>query len=144
MASLEEPQSRFLAGVRRRQRPIAIGGALLALAGAAYLAWGVLRYDPMVDPRKNPGFDGPVANLAFIFERGMILVENATPQTPSEARDTRTPGHLGRSSGEGKAEHTSARAAFLLLQYGFEKVMPILGGLQAWEDAGYPVETGSN
>lgn len=86
MASLEEPQSRFLAGVRRRQRPIAIGGALLALAGAAYLAWGVLRYDPMVDPRKNPGFDGPVANLAFIFERGMILVENATPQTPSEAR----------------------------------------------------------
>jgi hypothetical protein len=34
----------------------------------------------------NPGFDGPVANLAFIFERGMILVENAAPQTPSEAR----------------------------------------------------------
>jgi hypothetical protein len=86
VASLEEPQSRFLAGVRRRQRPIAIGGALLALAGAAYLAWAVLRYDPLVDPRVNPGFDGPVANLAFIFERGMILVENAAPQTPSEAR----------------------------------------------------------
>ena len=65
--------------MRRRQRPIAIAGALLALAGAAYLAWGVLRYDPLADPRENPGFDGPVAHLAFIFERGMILVENAVP-----------------------------------------------------------------
>ena len=86
MASLEEKQSLFLAGVRRRQRPIALGGALLAAAGAAYLAWGVLRFDPHADPRVNPGFDGPVAELAFIFERGMVIVENAVPQTPSEAR----------------------------------------------------------
>ena len=58
---------------------MAIGGALLALLGAAYLVWGVLRFDPRVDPRKNPGFDWPVARLAFLFERGMILVENAAP-----------------------------------------------------------------
>jgi hypothetical protein len=86
LANLEEPQSRFLTGVRKRQRPIAIAGALLALAGASYLAWGVLRFDPRGDPRVNPGFDGPVASLAFIFQRGMIVVENAVPQTPSEDR----------------------------------------------------------
>lgn len=86
MASLDDRQLRFLAGVQRRQKPIAIGGALLALAGAAYLAWGVLRYDPRADPRKDPGFDRPVAEIGFIFQRGMVLVENAVPQTPSEAR----------------------------------------------------------
>jgi len=26
------------------------------------------------------------------------------------------------------------------MQYGFEKVMPILGGFQAWRDAGFPIE----
>jgi hypothetical protein len=86
LANLEEPQSRFLSGVRKRQRPIAIAGALLAVAGAGYLAWGVLRFDPRGDPRVNPGFDGPVAELSFIFQRGMVIVENAAPQTPSEAR----------------------------------------------------------
>ena len=86
MASLEDKQSRFLAGVQRRQKPIAITGALIAVAGALYLAWGVLRFDPRADPRVNPGFDGPVAELAFIFQRGMVIVENAVPQTPSEAR----------------------------------------------------------
>jgi len=37
-------------------------------------------------------------------------------------------------------EHTSARAAFVLLHNGYLKVTPILGGLQAWMDAGYPIE----
>jgi len=26
------------------------------------------------------------------------------------------------------------------MQYGFEKVTPILGGFQAWRDAGFPIE----
>ena len=39
------------------------------------------------------------------------------------------------------AEESSARAARILLDNGFEKVTPILGGLRAWEEAGYPVET---
>jgi 3-mercaptopyruvate sulfurtransferase SseA len=34
----------------------------------------------------------------------------------------------------------SARAAFLLLYNGYENVTPILGGFQAWVDAGYPIE----
>ena len=38
------------------------------------------------------------------------------------------------------SEHTSARAAFLLLQNGYTRVNPILGGFKAWLDAGYPIE----
>jgi len=37
-------------------------------------------------------------------------------------------------------EHTSARAAFLLLRNGFAKVTPILGGMDAWANAGFPME----
>lgn len=40
------------------------------------------------------------------------------------------------------SEESSARAARILLDNGFKKVTPILGGLRAWEEAGYPVETG--
>ena len=39
------------------------------------------------------------------------------------------------------AEESSARAARILLDNGFKKVTPILGGYRAWEKAGYPVET---
>jgi len=38
------------------------------------------------------------------------------------------------------AEHSSARAAFVLLQRGFKKVEPILGGYASWQEAGYPLE----
>lgn len=86
MAAFEAREASFLSRVRAHQRPLAIGGAVLALLGASYLAWGILRYDQRADPRDNPGFDGPVANLAFIFQRGQLRVEKAEPQTPSEAR----------------------------------------------------------
>lgn len=86
MGALEGRDSSYLAGVRRRQQPLAIGGALLALAGAVYLAWAILRFDPHADPRVNPGFDRPIAELAFIFQRGQLIVENAVPQSPTEAR----------------------------------------------------------
>ena len=39
------------------------------------------------------------------------------------------------------SEESSARAARLLLDNGFKKVTPILGGYRAWEQAGYPVES---
>lgn len=86
MAVFEQREAAFLSRVRSHQRPLAIGGALLALLGGAYLAWGILRYDQRVDPRDDPGFDGPIASLAFIFQRGQLIVENAAPATPSEAR----------------------------------------------------------
>ena len=39
------------------------------------------------------------------------------------------------------SEESSARAARILLDYGFKKVTPILGGFRAWQNAGYPVDT---
>ncbi len=38
------------------------------------------------------------------------------------------------------AENTSAGAAFLMLRAGFIKANPILGGFEAWVNAGYPTE----
>ncbi|HMB25157.1 MAG: rhodanese-like domain-containing protein [Chloroflexota bacterium] len=37
-------------------------------------------------------------------------------------------------------EHTSARAAFVLLQNGYTRVSALLGGMGAWIDAGLPIE----
>ncbi len=86
MAALIESQDRLLRRTIRSQRPMGIVGAALALLGVAYLVWGVTRFDPRVDPRENPGFDWPVARLGFLFERGMVMVENSVPETPTEAR----------------------------------------------------------
>jgi hypothetical protein len=86
MAEFEKHHSSFLSRVRAHQRPLLVCGALLALLGGAYLTWAIVRYDPRVDPRDNPGFDRPISQLAFIFERGQLRVEKAEPQTASEAR----------------------------------------------------------
>jgi rhodanese-related sulfurtransferase len=37
-------------------------------------------------------------------------------------------------------EEASAGAALILQDHGFARVTPILGGLRAWEAAGYPIE----
>jgi hypothetical protein len=86
MAELAEKQSLLLGRIARSQRPMAITGGVLALLGAVYLVWGVLRFDPHGDPRANPGFDWPVARLAFIFERGQAMIESAEPGSPNEQR----------------------------------------------------------
>jgi len=76
----------MLGRVTRSQRPMAIVGGVLALLGAGYLIWSVTRFDPLADPRENPGFDWPVARLAFLFEPGLVVVENSVPETPTEGR----------------------------------------------------------
>jgi hypothetical protein len=86
MAELVEKQDRLLARVIRSQRPMAIAGALLALLGIAYMAWGVARFNPRLDPRDNPGFDWPVARIAFLFESGRIALNEVVPETRTEAR----------------------------------------------------------
>jgi rhodanese-related sulfurtransferase len=40
------------------------------------------------------------------------------------------------------AEESSARAALILNEHGFSNVTPILGGFNAWVQAGFPVESG--
>jgi hypothetical protein len=63
-----ERDATLVESVRRTQRPFMAVGIVLALAGAAYLAWAIARYNPRLDPRDDPGFDRPVAQLAFLFE----------------------------------------------------------------------------
>lgn len=84
MAELAQKQDRLLGRIVRSQRPLGIAGGLLALLGAAYLVWGVTHFNPRVDPRVNPGFDWPVARLAFIFDRGQTQLERAEPGSPAE------------------------------------------------------------
>ncbi len=86
MADLKEREKALLGRLSRSQKPMAIAGVVIALLGAAYLVWAVTRFDPFVDPRENPGFDWPVARLAFLFERGQFIVENAVPETAVEDR----------------------------------------------------------
>ncbi|HKC51771.1 MAG TPA: hypothetical protein VKF60_13320 [Myxococcota bacterium] len=86
MGALEGRESSYLSSVVRRQRPIAIAGAVIALLGAGYLTWAIARYDQHADPRDSPGWDRPIADLAFVFQRGQLRVEKAEAQTPSEAR----------------------------------------------------------
>ncbi|HXZ85602.1 MAG TPA: hypothetical protein VEI82_08945 [Myxococcota bacterium] len=86
MAALSDREAKFLSHVRRSQRWFAAGGLVLSLIGAAYTTWGVLRFDPHGDPRRNPGWDGPVAELAFLYERGYERIDRAMPETPAEAQ----------------------------------------------------------
>src|SRR5512139_3562440 len=86
MKDVPERDARLLASVSRSQRPFLGLGIVLALAGAAYLTWALVRYDPWDDPRQNPGFDRPVAQLAFLFQRHQFVIEHANGQTPAENR----------------------------------------------------------
>jgi hypothetical protein len=86
MAELEPREVAFAQRMRRTQRAFALAGVVIALLGAAYTTWGLLRFDPHHDPRENPGFDRPVAQLAFLFQRGYEKIENTVAETPTEAR----------------------------------------------------------
>jgi len=79
--------ARYLGRIARSQRPFMVLGMLLALAGAAYLTWAIARYKPWLDPRDNPGFDRPIAQIGFLFERYQLRLEaRAEEATPAELR----------------------------------------------------------
>lgn len=84
MAELSEREERFLARLSWTQ-PVASGfGVALALLGAAYVAWAVHLFDYRVDPRTQPSFDGPIAQLAFLYDRYQNILEKITPETEVE------------------------------------------------------------
>ena len=120
MAELESRDASYLAVTRRRQRPLAIAGAILALFALAYLAWAILRFNPRVDPRDDPGFDRPIAQLAFIFQKGQLKLEKmATEAPPSELRILRM-----------MSRHMSFSAGIMVLQVRlFVGTVALLGGL---------------
>jgi hypothetical protein len=84
MNELTRSQAQLLRRLGRTQRWTAVAGLLLVLGGASYAAWGVWRFDPRADPRDNPGFDRPVANLAFLYERYERRLRTIRPETSTE------------------------------------------------------------
>jgi hypothetical protein len=81
-----ERDTRFVDAVRRSQRPFMAIGIVLALLGSAYLTWAIVRYKPHLDPRDNPGFDRPVAQLAYVFQNHQDRLEKMKAETPTERR----------------------------------------------------------
>lgn len=86
MSVLETHEAGYLSRVRSHQRPLMIAGGIIALLGIAYVAWAILRYDPSADPREDTGWDTPITRLGYLFQRGLLIVENAEGQTPTEKR----------------------------------------------------------
>ncbi len=82
---LPPAEARLLSRLARTQRWTAAAGLALALVGAAYATWGVVRFDPLADPRRDPGFDRPVAKLAFLYASYQGGVERIEPETFTEA-----------------------------------------------------------
>jgi len=84
MPELPERDRVLLARVSRGQRGATIAGIVLTLAGVCYVSWGVYLFDYRVDPRTQPSFDGPVADLAFLYDRHQRILDNIKPETDVE------------------------------------------------------------
>lgn len=100
MNPLSEKDTRLLTRTRRVQRPSLLGGLVLSLIGLAYVSWAVLRFDPLGDPRENPGFDAPVARLGLIFDGYHQKLAERKAETPREISLTRSL-HRGMSFSAG-------------------------------------------
>jgi hypothetical protein len=84
MAELTEKQATWLVGLRRGQRISSGLGIVLALLGAAYVAWAVKTFDPRVDPREQPAWDRPIAGLADLYRPYLPIIEAIKPKTDVE------------------------------------------------------------
>lgn len=85
MSALDERQERYLARVSAHQRRVQISGIVLALAGAAYVTWGVLQFDPAGDPTGERAFDRPIAQVGELLARYRAALRRLPADTPSEA-----------------------------------------------------------
>ena len=84
MSELSERERRFLERLDFTQRVATGVGLFLTLAGAAYVAWAVYLFDWRVDPRTQQSFDGPIAELAVLYDRYQKILDRVTPETQTE------------------------------------------------------------
>ena len=81
---LSERERGFLERLSWTQRAATGVGGVLTLAGAAYIAWAVYLFDWRVDPRTQASFDGPIAQLAFLYDRHQTILDKIIPETQVE------------------------------------------------------------
>lgn len=84
MADLTERQADWLASLEHGQRIASIAGASMLLAGLAYIGFAVLIFDPLADPREQPSWDRPVAQLAHLYRPYRPILRAIRPQTDVE------------------------------------------------------------
>ncbi len=84
MAELSQPEAAFLARLGRTQKIAAGVGVVLALLGAAYVCWALYLFDWRVDPRTQASFDGPIAQLAFLYDGYQNTLDRIKPETQVE------------------------------------------------------------
>jgi hypothetical protein len=81
---LSEAEERFLRRARARQRYLLIIGAVLAVAGGLYMAWGV-RQLQVQTPLDEPAFDRPISRLALLVLPRLRQLDQIRPATRLEA-----------------------------------------------------------
>ena len=84
MAELTERQVGFIAKLERGQRISSVLGLVLVLAGAGYIAFGVVIFDPLADPREQANWDRPVAALAHLYSPYRPIIRAIRPKTDVE------------------------------------------------------------
>jgi hypothetical protein len=84
MQRLSETDTRWLERLDWTQRVATWVGLVLAVLGAAYVGWGIYLFDYRVDPRTQSSFDGPVSQLAFLYDSYQRTLDKITPETPVE------------------------------------------------------------
>ena len=84
MAELTERDRILLEKVSRGQRASTVIGIVLTLAGLGYVSWAVHLFDYRVDPRTQWSFDGPVADLAFLYDRYQRILDKVEPESDVE------------------------------------------------------------
>lgn len=84
MSALDSRQEGYLGRVLRGQRRVQIAGILLALAGTAYVVFGVYHFHPARDPTAEHSFDRPVAQVGQLLARYRAALRNLPTQTIQE------------------------------------------------------------
>ena len=91
-------------------------GAALAIAGGAYIVWGVGQLRDAPSP--GDGFDRPVAGIAILFARDAARLREFHAETPREEKLL----HAARASSD-----VTARLAVLLFRVIFGQSLLLLG-----------------
>jgi len=84
MAELSTKQARLLRRLSLTQRGSVAVGLLLAVLGALYAGWAVVRFDPEATAAEHASFDTPISQLATLYAPFFRVVDQVRPRTDVE------------------------------------------------------------